>query len=247
MTHEPTPRAKVPAARVDYSSHLFRVAREDAWNWVRRQRGRVAIKGVMVFLVVALFVWLVQGGETEFLAPILVGLLAVLLGCGGVFAAHLLYLSPRNLCAAKQRQLDSERHKFAAALEKEKQATHLAQAERDVLKTRLEERPLRPLELREEIDQLLEEGEALLASREPTMIGEAELWFDDVERFAKRHLTPAQYDRLYSISPPDLDAQVRLHRAGPDGAPIPEDEFAVAAQMVATNAGLKEIRQGIQG
>jgi hypothetical protein len=243
--HEPTPRAKVPAARVDYSAHLFRVARTDAMTWAERRRASVAIWGGVIFLAVAFLVWLVRGGEVDFPVPVFAGVLAALLAGAGVFAAHLLYLSPRKLCALKQRQLDAERRNFAAALEKEKQATQLAQAERDVLKARLEERPLRALELREEIDQLIAEGETLLDSVEGTMIGEAELWFDDVERFAKRHLNPSQYDRLHATTPPDLEAQVKFHRAASEQVPITEEEFAVAEEVVRLCAGLRELRKGI--
>jgi hypothetical protein len=233
--------------RVDYSSHLNRVARTDTWLWVNRQRGRVAIRAGVIFLAAALFVWLMRGGEVEFLVPITAGIVAVLLAGAGVFLVHLLYLSPRKLCAVKQRQLDAERRKSAAALEKEKQATRLVQAELDVLKEKLEERPLRPLELREEIDQLIEEGSALLASEEGTMIGESELWFDDVERFARRHLSPNQYDQLHAASPPNLIEQVKLIRAGSQDASIPEEEFAVAERLVRINTGLEEIRQAISG
>jgi len=246
MTHEPTPRVKAPV-RVNYSSHLFQAACADAWDWVGRHRARVAVMSLVIFLGAGLLVWLVRGGEAEFLVPAFAGVVAVVVADAGIFAAHLLYLSPRKLCAAKQQQLEMERRRFTAALEKEKQATHLAQAERDVLKARLEERPLRPLELREEIDQLIAEGDALLDSEESTMIGEADLWLDDVERFAKRHLSPSQYDQLHAASPPDLVEQVNQHRRHPGNGQVPPDEFAVAEQLVRVNAGLRQLRQGIGG
>src|SRR6266700_1963301 len=105
MTHEPTLRARVPAARVEYSAHLSRVARSDAWNWIERRKTRVIIQGVVIFFAAALFVWLVRGGEVEFLVPMLSGIVAVALTAVGIFAAHLLYLTPRKLCAIKQNQL----------------------------------------------------------------------------------------------------------------------------------------------
>src|SRR5438270_386507 len=100
------------------------------------------------------------------------------------------------------------------------------------MKAKLEERPLSPLELREEIDQLIAEGEALLDSAEQTMISESELWFDDVDRFARRHLNPGQYDQLYAVEPPDVEGQVKYHRAASDDTPIADEEFAVAARLV---------------
>ncbi|MEI9893839.1 MAG: hypothetical protein WDN28_08035 [Chthoniobacter sp.] len=240
------PRTNAPV-RVDYSVRLFRATVEDVREWLGRQATRLAVMAAVIFLGAALLAWLVRGGEMEFLVPLLVGAAAVLLAGVGVFAAHLLYLSPRKLCAAKQQQLDAERRQFASALEKERQATQFALAERDVLKTRLEERPLRPLELRAEIDQLIAEGEALLTAEESTLIGESDLWLDDVERFAKRHLSPDQYDRLHAASPPDLAKQVKLHRNPSGKGPVPPEEFAVAEQLVRIKTGLKELRQGIGG
>jgi hypothetical protein len=176
---------------------------------------------------------------------ILAGVVALLVVCGTIFAAHLLYLTPRNLCAAKQKQLDAERRKFAAALEKERQTAQIAVTERDVLKSKLEAQPLRPLELRQEIDQLLAEGDALLDSVESTMVSEAELWFDDVERFARRHLSPKQYDQLQEAAPEDVAEQVQLHRARGDDEAIPEEEFAVAERLIRFSAGLRNVRQAI--
>lgn len=235
----------MPAARVDYSAHLSRVARADSWNWIVRRRKDVAIWGTVIFFGAALFVWLVRGSEVEFLVPFFSGLIAVVLAGAGVFLAHLLYLTPRKLCCIKQRQLEDERRKFAAALEKEKQAMQAVIAERDVMKAKAEERPLRPLELREEIDQLINEGEVLLDSVEATMIAESELWFEDVERFAKRHLNPGQYDRLHAVAPRDLEEQVKFHRAVSEDAALAEEEFAVAERLVKMTAGLKELREEI--
>jgi hypothetical protein len=200
---------------------------------------------VVIFFVAALFVWLMRGGEVEFVVPMLAGAVAVALGGVGVFAVHLLYLTPRKLCALKQHQVDAERRKFAAALEQEKHAMQLVLAERDALKAKLDERPLRPLELREEIDQLIAEEEVLLDSVEGTMIAEAELWFEDVERFAKRHLSPDQYDKLNAAAPPDLEEQVKFHRAASDEAPLTEEEFVVAERLVKIAAGLRELREEI--
>jgi hypothetical protein len=247
MPDKLTQKAKTPAARVDYSSHLWRVARSETWSWVRRRRAGVVVSAVAIFLMVALFAWLLRGAEAEVLGPVLAGLMALLLAGGGIFAAHLLYLSPRNLCAAKQRQLDAERRQFEITLEKEKQAAQFAVAEGEVSLSKLPEQPLRPLELRQEIDQLIAEGAVLLGSPESTMIGESELWFDDVERFAQRHLSPQQYDQLRASSPPDLAGQVLRHRAPSGDAPISDDEFAIAGRLVTVNEGLKEIREGIRG
>jgi hypothetical protein len=200
---------------------------------------------VVIFFAAALFVWLMRGGEVEFVIPMLAGVVAVALAGVGIFGVHLLYLTPRKLCAIKQNQLDAERRKFEAALEKEKHAVELVVAEREMLKAKLDERPLRPLELREEIDQLIAEEEVLLDSVEGTMIAEAELWFEDVERFAKRHLSPDQYDRLYAVGPPDLEEQVKFHRAASDEAPLTEEELAVAERLVKIAAGLRELREEI--
>ncbi len=202
----------------------------------------------MVFLVGTTLAWLVRGSEVELVAPLLWGLGAVLLFAVGVFFAHWGYLTPRRLCASKQHQLEAERRKFIAALDKERQAVQLAQAERDVMKTKLEERPLRPLELREEIDQLLSEGDTLLATEESAAImGEAELWLDDVERFAKRHLSPEQYDHLHTIEPPDLEEKVLHHRGHSEETAVAQEEIAVVERLVRTNAGLRELRQMIRG
>ena len=202
----------------------------------------------MVFLVGTTLAWLVRGSEVELVAPLLWGLGAVLLFAVGVFFAHWGYLTPRRLCASKQHQLEAERRKFIAALDKERQAVQLAQAERDVMKTKLEERPLRPLELREEIDQLLSEGDTLLATEESAAImGEAELWLDDVERFAKRHLSPEQYDHLHTIEPPDLEEKVLHHRGRSEETAVAQEEIAVVERLVRTNAGLRELRQMIRG
>ena len=79
------------------------------------------------------------------------------------------------------------------------------------------------------------------------MIGESELWFDDVERFARRHLTPNQYDQIHAASPADLAEQVERLRGRNGDGPIPQEEFAVAERVVKINSGLKELRQGIGG
>lgn len=201
----------------------------------------------MVFFGVAALVWLLRGSEMEWTPPLLSGLSAVLLLGAGVFLVHWGYLTPRRLCAAKQHQLEAERRQFIAALDKERQTLQLVQAERDVLKTKLEERPLRPLELREEIDQLIAEGDTLLAAEESaTMIGEAELWLDDVERFAKRHLTPQQYDHLRAIEPPDLEEQVLQYRGHSEETAVAQEELAVVERVVKANAGLRELRQTIR-
>jgi hypothetical protein len=231
--------------RVEYSSHLYRVARHDSWNWIMRRKRRVAIGGVVIFFVAAIFIWIVRGSEAEFLVPFFSGLIAVAIADAAVFGSHLLYLTPRKLCAIKQQQLDSERHKFAAALETEKQSRQRVVAELDALKSKLEERPLQPQELREEVDQLIAEGEILLDSVEVTMVGESELWFDDVERFAKRHLNPNQYDHLHAVIPSDLEEQVKFHRAMSEEAPVAEEEFAVAERLVKMTSGLKELREEI--
>jgi hypothetical protein len=238
-------RGKAPTTRVTYSAHFWRTAWTDTLTWAARHRAGVAVAGLVIFFVVAFFAWLARGAESEFLASILAGAVALLVMAGGIFAAHWLYLTPRNLCAAKQNQLDAERRKFTAALEKERQSAQIAITERDVLKSKLEARPLRPLELRQEIDQLLAEGNALLDSMENTMAGEAEMWFDDVERFAHRHLSPKQYDQLHDAAPPDAAEQVQLHRARAGEEPIPEEEFAIAERLVRVSAGLREIRQGL--
>jgi hypothetical protein len=247
MTHEPSPRTLVPVARVGYSSRLFQAAADDSRGWLARNGRRGLTIAIVSFLGLALLVWLVRGGEAEFLVPALAGVVSVLLWGIGLFATHLLYLSPRKLCATKQQQLDAERRKFAAALEKEKQAIQFVLAERDVLKTRLEERPLRPLELREEIDQLLAEGEALLSSDESTMIGEADLWFDDVERFARRHLSPSQYDQLHAASLPDEEAAVEQSGGESKTGRVLQEESAIAGRLKRISAGLRELRQGIRG
>ncbi|MEP6672721.1 MAG: hypothetical protein ABJF10_26390 [Chthoniobacter sp.] len=247
MTHAPSLKVEATAVRVSYSSYLIRAACADAWDWVGRHRAQVAVTTGVIFFGAAFLVWLVRGGEAEFLAPALAGVVAILLGDIGLLAAHLLYLAPRKLCAAKQQQLEAERRKFAVALEKEKQTTHLVMAERDVLKARLEERPLRPLELREEIDQLMAEAEALLESEESTMIGESELWFDDVERFAKRHLSPSQYDQLHAAALPDPAEKGKRPRSRSGSAPVLQEESAVAERLMRINAGLRELRQGIGG
>jgi len=230
---------------VSYSSHLFRAAREDIGTWLRRQAAHGGVLGVAVFFGAALLAWLVSGGELGFGGVLLWGLGALLLLIVGVFAMHWGYLTPRRLCAAKQHQLEAERRQFMAALDKEKQAVQLIQAERDVLKAKLEERPLRPMELREEIDQLIAEGDALLDSVEQTLLGESEMWFDDVERFAKRHLSPSQIDRLYAAEPRDLEEQVKFHRAASEDTPIADEEFAIAERLVRVSAGLRELRQSI--
>lgn len=239
------PRASIPATRVSYSSHLFRAAREDMRTWLSRQTAYGGVLGTVVFFSAAFLVWLVRGGEVEWSALLLCGLGALLLLFIGAFAMHWGYLTPRRLCAAKQHRLEDERRQFIAALDKEKQAVQLANAERDVLKAKLEERPLRPLELREEIDQLIAEGEALLDSVEETMLAESELWFDDVDRFAKRHLSPGQYDRLYAVEPPDVEEQVKFHRAASDDMPVADEELAVAERLIKVSAGLRELRQSI--
>lgn len=239
------PRASVPASRVSYSSHLFRAARKDTWAWLRRQPAHGGVLGGVVFFSAALLVWLVSGGEAELTVLLIYGFGAgVLLGVG-VFAMHWGYLTPKRLCAVKQHQLEAERRQFMATIDKERQATQFAQAERDILKAKLEERPLRPMELREEIDQLLAEGDAVLDSVGETMIGESELWFDDVARFAKRHLSPSQYDRLYAAAPVDVEEQVKFHRAASDDTPIADEEFAVAERLVKVSAGLRDLRQSI--
>jgi hypothetical protein len=233
---------------VSYSSHLFRAACEDVRRWLRRQKAHGGVLAILFFLGGTTLAWLMRGSEVELVAPLLWGLGAVVLWAVGVFAMHWGYLTPRRLCAGKQHQIEAERGKFIAALDKERQATQFAQAERDVLKTKLEARPLRPLELREEIDQLLAEGDTLLATEESTAImGEAELWLDDVERFAKRHLSPEQYDHLHTVEPPDLEEQVLHHRVHSEEAAVAQEEIAVVERLVRTNAGLKELRQMIRG
>jgi len=231
--------------RVEYSSHLYRVARHDSWNWIMRRKKEVATWGVVIFFVAALFIWIVRGSEAEFLVPFFSGLIAVAIADAAVFALHLLYLTPRKLCALKQQQLDAERRKFAAALEKEKQSRQLLASECEALKSRMNERPLKPLELREEIDQLIAEGEVLLDAVEATMVEESELWFEDVERFAKRHLNPSQYDHLHAVAPSDWEEQVKFHRGVSEEAPLAEEEFAVAERLVKMTSGLKELREEI--
>lgn len=236
-----------PVARVGYSARLIQAAGDDTREWLARNGRRGLTIAIVSFLGLGLLVWLMRGGEAEILVPVLAGVVSVLLWGIGLFAAHLLYLSPRKLCATKQQQLDAERRKFAAALEKEKQAIQFVLAERDVLKTRLEERPLRPLELREEIDQLLAEGEALLASEESTMIGEAELWFDDVERFARRHLSPGQYDQLHAAALPEQEETVGQSGGSSENGRVLPEESAIAGRLRRISAGLRELRQGIRG
>jgi HPt (histidine-containing phosphotransfer) domain-containing protein len=159
------------------------------------------------------------------------------------------------LCAAKQRQLDAERRKLAALLEKENEqqkpvpepVSKTVVVEQKVAKTKVAERSLRPPEVRQEIDQLIAEGDALLVSVEETMISETELWFEDVERFAQRHLNQKQYLQLHESSPLDAAEQVQQYRARADDQPIPEEEFAVAERLVSVSAGLREIRQALRG
>jgi hypothetical protein len=245
MLDQPTPRAKVPAMRVEYSSHLYRVARHDSWNWIAQRKKQIAIWGGVIFFVAAIFIWIVRGSEAEFLVPFFSGLVAVAIADAAIFGTHLLYLTPRKLCAIKQQQLDSERRKFAAALEKEKQSRRMVVAELDALKSRQDARLLKPLELREEVDQLIAEGETLLDAEEATMVGESELWFEDVERFAKRHLNPGQYDHLHAVIPSDLEEQVKFHRTASEDAPLAGEEFAVAERLVKMTSGLKELREEI--
>ena len=203
----------------------------------------MAVSGAALFLIVGFLAWLARGAEAEFVVPILVGVVACLLAGAGLFAAHLLYLTPRNLCAAKQRQLDAERREFAAAFVQEKQSAQLAVGERDVLQSKLEERPLRPLELRQEIDQLIAEGAALLASMESTMIGEAELWFDDVERFARRHLNKKQYDLLHEApSAGPAAGQVQLHRAQPRRCTHPPRRSLLRRRAVVVRVNARDLK-----
>lgn len=247
MPDQPTHRARVPAARVDYSAHLSRVARTDSWNWIHQRKRKVPIWAGILFFAAAFFVWLVRGAEVDFLVPIFSGFVAVMLADLAVFAMHLLYLTPQKLCAIKQRQLEEERRKFAAALEKEKQDMQAVVAELNALKAKMQEHPLQPLELREEIGQLIAEGEVLLDAVETTMIAEADLWFEDVERFSKRHLNSGQYDHLHAVNPPDIEEQVKFHRAVSEDAPVGEEEFAVAERLIRITTGLKELREEISG
>jgi hypothetical protein len=237
------PRAGNPAARVTYSAHLFRAACTDLRTWQNRQAARGGVLAVTVFFGAALLVWMMRGGEMEILVPMLYGMVAVGLLGVGVFLAHWGFYTPRRLCAGKQHQLEAERRQFIATLDQERKALQLAQAERDVLKAKLEERPLRPIEICEAVDQLIAEGEGLLDAVEETMLKESELWFDDVDRFAKRHLDPKQYDRLYAVTPPDMEEQVKFHRAASESTPVAERELAVARRLVMTNAGLRELRK----
>jgi hypothetical protein len=232
---------------VNYSSYLFRVARQDAWTWAVRRKGRTAADGLGVFFLFALFSWMMRGAEAEFLAPIVWGFVGIVLGGLGVFAAHFFYLTPRKLCAAKQGQLDSERRRFEALLEGERQAAKVMAAGREVPKSPAEGPPMRPPEVRQEIDQLISEGEVLLGAEESAMIHEAELWLDDVERFARRHLSSDQYDQVHAAAPADLEEQVQLYRSQSDDSPVPEEELAAAAQVVRISAGLREVREQLAG
>jgi hypothetical protein len=208
---------------------------------------RAATVGVVALVAGGFFVWLMGGEDFGIWGPVVGGIGAVVLAGAGVFVAYLLYLSPRRMCAGKQRQLEEERRQFAAALEKERESVQQVLEECDVLKSKLGERPLRPVELRSEIDQLIAEGELLLESANGTLVGEADMWFDDVERFAKRHLSSSQYDQLHAASPPDLAKQVEQSRGVTKEHPIDEEEFAVAERLVKINAGLRELRQRIDG
>src|SRR5947209_7232425 len=126
------PRASIPAARVSYSSHLFRAACEDIRTWLRRQTAYGGVLAASVFFSAAFLAWLIRAGEVSFTGLLLSGLAALLFLAAGIFAMHWGYLTPKRLCAAKQHQLEAERHQFMLAMDKEKQALQLAQAERDV-------------------------------------------------------------------------------------------------------------------
>jgi len=103
---------------VDYNTHLWRTAHRESWDGILAQSGKFTGLSVGIFVVVMGIAWATvgEGSTTTGLLCALAGLAALLICYTARFLAHLLYFTPRNLLAEKQKQLLEERIRFGNAI-----------------------------------------------------------------------------------------------------------------------------------
>jgi hypothetical protein len=107
-----------PPAKVEYPAHLWRTASRDALIYLVRAETRLMVFTSMAFSISAAVTWRMFASPSIMHGAIavLVGVVAVLLSCGLVVAAHFLYWTPKKLCLAKHQQLEEERARQSAEM-----------------------------------------------------------------------------------------------------------------------------------
>jgi len=92
---------------VYYPAHLWKTAREDALDFIVRERKTVITCSSVLFIVTPILIALLLGATVmECLLATVVGVAALGLIYVAFFGAHLLYLTPKKLLADKQAQVD---------------------------------------------------------------------------------------------------------------------------------------------
>jgi len=91
----------------NYESYLWKTAVADAWASVLEENSRAIIFANAIFMVATFLGFCWWGTDTllHIGLSVLAGLAAITLAYAVVLAAHLLYLTPRKLLAAKQNQV----------------------------------------------------------------------------------------------------------------------------------------------
>jgi len=107
-----------PPAKVEYLAHLWSTASRDVWMYLIRAETRLLVFTSLAFSISAAVTWRMLASPSIMHGVIaaLVGVVAVLLSCGLILAAHFLYWTPKKLCLAKHKQLEEERAEHRAEM-----------------------------------------------------------------------------------------------------------------------------------
>lgn len=89
---------------------------------------------------------------------------------------------------------------YAVRFDQLHQEIQKAEAERQYMRSQLDERPLRRIEIRDGLGELAEQGELLsdawIATTDAPLLNETKEWLKKVGFFSKRHLNVAQHDYI---------------------------------------------------
>ncbi|MEP6672293.1 MAG: hypothetical protein ABJF10_24225 [Chthoniobacter sp.] len=95
---------------------MWKTAGTDAWSFVLERSARSIVFANATFMVAAFlgFCWWGTDTLVHIGFSVFVGLAAITVAYGGVWAAHLFYLTPRKLLAKKQNQVTALRNRINA-------------------------------------------------------------------------------------------------------------------------------------
>jgi hypothetical protein len=107
--------------------------------------------------------------------------------------------------------------------------------------------PLTPLEIRDEIDQFILSGEAILRSIDGLTIAEVKVWVNEIDEFGKAQLKTIQLnDLLRAPHPVGIEKIFEYYMDGSKRADYSDAEHEMANTVIAKIEALRRVREKIR-